>query len=474
MESTQPQHPVPSHSSTHPLTVVRLEVDAFKRLRAARLTPTPTGLVPVRGRNAAGKSSLIEGMEAALCGSHAVQELPIAEGAHGARVVVDMGDVVVRRVWKRDAAGVATSRLVVENAAGLPMKSPQAVLDALRGRFVDPVEFLGMTPPEQVHAVLCALGLDEEVRQLEAAVEERYVRRRDLGRDADRARKTVEQLEQEAGFFQDETLDDVADVGALAAKMKVAQDHNAAIAAAELARSSAASRGAAAIARMKRLKDELAKAEEDEQREAAAWRAANHALVVAGVPIDVAPILAKMREVEAGQRRRAKIEVLQNARAEAASAAALHDAASEDVDEARAQVAVLLAGAAFPVDGMNYDPDAKMLKVHGIPFSQASHAERLKISVAIAMSGNPTIRVVFIRDGSMLDDDSLALVAAMAEERGFQVWCEIVDSQKDGAGVWIEDGEASQPELELDASRQEQVEHSSVVDHHGPSAQVAN
>ena len=48
--------------------------------------------------------------------------------------------------------------------------------------------------------------------------------------------------------------------------------------------------------------------------------------------------------------------------------------------------------------------------LNGLPLSQASGAEQLRLSMAIAMAGNPKLRVLRIKEGSLLDDDNLALL----------------------------------------------------------------
>lgn len=430
----------PAASEASPLTVVGLEIDAFKRMRAARLAPSPHGLVPVRGRNAQGKSSLIEAMEAALRGAEALPDLPITDGQHGARVVVDLGEIVVRRTWKRDAAGNAKSALVVEGADGQPQKSPQAVLDALCGRFADPVHFLSLKPEAQVQAVLGVLGLDRELARLEAVAKEQFEARRDLGRDADRARKAVEQMTQEVGLFGLDQIPEAGNAEALAGELQAAKDHNAAVEAAIRGSAEAERAGKAARDRITRLKAELEQAQAELARHVEAWKAEQPWARTA--PVDVAPIVAALGEIEEVQRRRTRIELLNAAQADMDAKVEVHAQADAALESIRGEIAALLGSVQFPVDGMAYDPDAKALKVNGIPFSQASHAERLKISAAIAMAGNPRIRVMFIREGSMLDQESLALVTEIAEQAGFQLWVEIVSSDKNGAGIWVEDGEA--------------------------------
>lgn len=46
-----------------------------------------------------------------------------------------------------------------------------------------------------------------------------------------------------------------------------------------------------------------------------------------------------------------------------------------------------------------------------------------------------------IRDGSLLDEDSMKIVQDMAEAAGAQVWIEVVSTDRGRCSVIIEDGE---------------------------------
>jgi hypothetical protein len=60
--------------------------------------------------------------------------------------------------------------------------------------------------------------------------------------------------------------------------------------------------------------------------------------------------------------------------------------------------------------------------------------------MAIAMAGNPKLRVIRIKEGSLLDDDTLKVIADMAQERDYQLWVERIRSD-DPMAVVMEDGE---------------------------------
>ena len=65
--------------------------------------------------------------------------------------------------------------------------------------------------------------------------------------------------------------------------------------------------------------------------------------------------------------------------------------------------------------------------------------ERLKVSVAMGLAMNPELKILLIRDGSLLDAKSKATIAAMAAEAGGQLWVECVSKDAE-CQIIIEDG----------------------------------
>lgn len=419
-------------------TVVRLEVDSYKRLRAATLEPSPTGLVLVRGENGAGKSSAIEAMLEVLGVERAA--LPITEGEHGASVVAYLGDdLIVRKRWTRDAAGKAKAALTIEGADGGKIASPAAVLETLRGHIADPVAFLSEKPDAQVKTVLGVLGLTAELERLEGLAATQYERRRDSGRDADRLTKAAAELSAEVRGIPAPKVSGTVD--ALAGALQSAKDHNARLEAAVARRAATERRGKDLAARITALEAQLVQLRADRDAAKAEWVEANTAATAADM-IDVAPILEALRDHEEASRFAGRVEQANRLEHEAAAARAEHDAAEKALEGARGAISELLGSVTFPIPGMAYDHEAKVLTIGGIPFQQASQGERLKAAAAIAMAGNPSIRVLFAREGSLIDKRGQAQLAEIAAANGFQLWLEVVDSEREGAGIWVEDGVA--------------------------------
>ncbi len=96
-----------------------------------------------------------------------------------------------------------------------------------------------------------------------------------------------------------------------------------------------------------------------------------------------------------------------------------------------------ISEAEFPIDGLAFG-DGEVI-YQGIPFSQASTAEQIRASVAIGMASNPELRVMIIRDASLLDAKSMNLISEMTNEQDFQVYCEVTDTSGK-VGIYIEDG----------------------------------
>ena len=108
-----------------------------------------------------------------------------------------------------------------------------------------------------------------------------------------------------------------------------------------------------------------------------------------------------------------------------------------------------IAAAKLPVPGLTFGEG--MILLDDLPFEQASKARKIRTSFAIAAAQKSKLRIAFLDDGGLLDDDSLALIAEEAESRDMQVWMETIRSDNAAAFV-IEDGQVRQPELALAAA----------------------
>ena len=93
---------------------------------------------------------------------------------------------------------------------------------------------------------------------------------------------------------------------------------------------------------------------------------------------------------------------------------------------------------------------------NGLPLADASTGEQIRVSAAIGMAGKSDLRFLIIREGSLLDDEGMAILEKMAHENDFQILIEIVDNSGK-VGVFIQDGEVAavnpEPETEAKSTR---------------------
>lgn len=403
------------------MKIVRFTAENVKRLKAVEITPDGTVQV-VTGRNAQGKTSVLDAIWLALGGGAASRTTPrpIRDGEEKAAVTLDLGDLVVTRTWAGDK-----TTLTVKSADGAKYMSPQGVLDALVGRLsFDPLEFTRLSPREQLAALLDLVDLDVDLVALAAERQKAYDARTEIGREG----KALEGQAQGLGPIEDAPEQEVS-AADVAARHRQAVEHAAALGRAE--------RDAAdAGERVEHLRAELGRAE------AAALTASETLATLAAQesPGDPDAILAELTGIEETNRavrrnaeRKAVGQRLDAARAEYRT----RTAAIEKIDQTKAEA---LAKAKFPVPGLGFDDDG--VTYNGVPFSQASAAEQIRVSLAMAMSLNPKLRVIRILDGSLLDADNLRLIAEMATSHDFQVWIERV-ADTSGVGVVIEDGQVA-------------------------------
>ncbi len=425
------------------MRIVRLQAENIKRLQAVEVTPAGD-LVVVGGKNDAGKSSLLDAIEMAMGGEAATPPQPVRRGEKAGKVVLDLGDLVVTRSYT--AAG--GRKLVVANKEGARFPSPQALLDRLYGELsFDPLAFERMERKAQAETLRRLVGLD--MTALDGQRAALYEERTEANRDVKALQVQLEATPLHEGVPAEEVS-----IAGLAGELAAAEKAQGAANRLDAAvREAQASRGAAAARRTaveqellvlrKRIGDlEAALLESDEDlatRDAGiqvAALAASEAL--AAVP-DTAALRGRLAQAEA-----TNVRVRANRQHVAQAQMLAH--AVERADGLAARIAALdadraaaLQAATFPVPGLGIDDDGVTLD--GLPFEQASTSDRLRVSVAIGLKANPELRVLLVRDGSLLGPDKLQLLAEMAQAAGAQVWLEMLQEAPDGrTSVFIEDG----------------------------------
>lgn len=400
------------------MRIVRLEAQNIKRLQAVSITPEGN-LVVIGGKNAAGKSSVLDSIASALGGKSACPGKPVRAGETKAKVLCDLGDLVVTRTFTESGGG----SLTVKSKDGATYPSPQAMLDGLVGKMTfDPLAFLREVPKRQVETLKGLVGLDFADSERERA--ELYQQRAVVNQDVKRLAARIADLPQPAAAPAEE-VSVVALAGALREAHATNQRNTA------IRQQSFEAMNEVTVTRnaIKDLQQRLKTLETNE----AELRSQAGGLK----DVDTASIEQQIAEAENANRRVRDNQERQEAADALAEQQEIAAGLSERIaaiDEAKV---LAMQEASFPVDGLSFAEDG--LIYNGIPLVQASSAEQLRVSVAVGLAMNPTLRVLLIRDGSLLDEDSLRLMAEMAAAADAQVWLERVGEGAE-CQVVIEDG----------------------------------
>jgi DNA repair exonuclease SbcCD ATPase subunit len=429
------------------MRIVRLSAENFKRLVAVDITPTGN-MVELTGKNGQGKSSVLDALWVVLAGLEAAPRHPIRKGQASALIKADLGDIIVTRSFTlKEGGGEATSKLTIESKDGAKYSSPQAMLDKMLGRLsFDPQEFERMDARAQFNALrvfVPGVDFDGIEQQNKAAYE--------LRAGLNRQSKQYRQAAALSQFLEDVANEKVPDDAALVAELEQAGKHNAEIeqrkANRERVRIEVVGLRAEVereIAAIKHHEDAIAACRtrlQSLEEQSAVKQARIDAAPALPLPIDTGALTVKIREardraavIQEHQRRREQHRKLI---AQAEDAERKAEELTLNMDKREVEKREAIAAAKFPVDGISFGDNEVLL--NGVPFVQASDAERLCCSIALAMAMNPKLRIIRVRDGSLLDDDSMKLLARMAEEKDYQVWIERVDGSG-RVGVVIEDG----------------------------------
>lgn len=418
--------------------IVQLSISNIKRLYAVDITPTdPVTLIC--GENGEGKSSVLDSVLMALGGKDYVPEVPIHVGE-------DSGEIVVRLdsglVVKRTFTAAGNSYLKITGPDGSP--TGQAGLDELTSKLgFDPLAFTRLDAAKQKETLQRMVGLD--FTKLNADRKKAYDERTIVNRRLDEMRGAVAALPE----YPDAPAEEVSSAEVLA-QIEVAQEHNAELTTLVAAKTAAQVTVDRATESVKRttalitaLKKQLADAEVQLAKDVKVREAADKVAVAAAdavegfQPIDTANLKAQLESCEEANR-----QVRANAQRAAAVAQGIakkaeSDALTAKIEAIDEQKSKALAGVTFPVEGLSFTDDGVTYK--GLPFSQASSAEKQRVSVAIGAALNPRLPVMLIRDGSLLDSKSLAALKQSAEELSLQIFVERVGVGDEG-GIIIEDG----------------------------------
>ena len=403
-----------------------LHVENVKRIKAVDITPKED-LVILEGKNRQGKSSVLDGIAMLLGGQKLVPEDAVRKGEEKAVVTAKVGDFVITREWKNPFQ----STLKVRPADGAQVSSPQAFLEEkLSHVALEVLDFLAMNDEDRIRLFRKITGL--ELGDLDERYQAAYNDRRDYNRDLDQAKKARADLGELPAA--PEKARSMAEIRKEYAEKEKENNNKAHVKYTIDVGGEAMERHMEAIKEYeKKLVEErraLEALEKEIKNKLEVWaNMPEHNLQDLKLEMDHAEGLLK----NAGMIQRA-MELDGRINEAVNKAAAQNDKMQRLKDEKELKI----KAAVMPIAGLEFDGEE--IKYKGIHIDQTSQAEKIMIGLAIGIKEKPEIRILMVRNGSLLDKESMDTIKKVAKDNDFQVWIERVADGK-GNELFIEDGE---------------------------------
>lgn len=433
-------------TKTDPVKIASLELENVKRIKAVSITPTTDGLTVIGGRNAQGKTSVLDAIAWALGGNSFKPQNPTREGsATPAKLKIELSNGLI--VTRQGSSGT----LKVVDPSG--KKSGQTLLNSFIEQLaLNLPKFMNSTDKEKAEVLLDLIGVKDQIKALDNQIETLSDQRRPLKTDylgkrkvaadmpyyADAPEEPVsatELIEKQQAILAKNSQNQairqkVIDLEAQM-KLKEQQENDARERVKQIERDLvAANNQVSAIVNEKfQLSNSLNSTKDIAQK------------LVDESTEDIEQKLRDIDEVNERVRanqRRADLE------AEAETTEETYKAISDQIETVRKQRIALLEGANMPLEDLDVKDGYLVYK--GITWSDMSSAEQLRVATAIVRALKPDCGFVLVDKLEQMDTQTLADFGTWAQSVGLQVIGTRV-STGDECSVVIEDGYAKQDDI---------------------------
>ena len=403
--------------------ITQFEAENVKRIKALTLTPAPTGLTVIGGRNNQGKTSGLDAIVWALGGDRYRPSQAQREGSVlPPRLRLELSNgIIVERSGKN-------SDLKVTDASG--RRAGQQLLNSFVEQLaLDMPRFMQSTGREKAATLLRIIGLEEQVAKLERQEKELYNQRHAIGQIADQKAKYAKELPS----YPEAPAEPVSAYDLIRRQQDI------------LARNGEnqrkRERAAQLAAEMDRVGKELALLEERYKTLCADYETAQKsALDLQDEATD--ELEASIRDIEAVN---AKVRTNQDkarAEAEAKECGDQYTGLTVQLEAVRQQKTDLLQGAKLPLPGLSVEDGELTYK--GKPWDCMSGSDQLKVSTAIVRALKPDCGFVLLDKLEQMDLETLREFSAWMEAEGLQGIATRVSTGGE-CSIIIEDGYAKDP-----------------------------
>ena len=410
------------------LKIIELRGENFKKIKAIVIRPDDD-LVLLTGKNDQGKSSAIDLIIAMLCGKNTKMiPQPIRKGQTHADGRMDLGKFIVTVKWTEKGR-----YLEVTNAEGYtPPLPPQELLDTFVGEIsFDLSKFIEMEDKERTELFLKLAGLDFAPidQEIDRLVEERRLQ----------GIKTKMFNSQRETFTPELALripKELISTNLLNDELEKAVTLNQTLTYADqgIENSKTVITGLLEevedlVRQISNVKKEIERHEQiitKEEKYLKDNKLVNTGLIrekIIGAEELNELFRANERNKVADQKFKYELSVYEKQTAK--------------ITERRKSKDKALQEAKLPLPGLTVNSLGTFF--NDIPINQLSSSEKIKVAMSIAMALNYKLKVILVKEASLLDEENIKVIREMAKGKGYQVWLEKVDKTGE-MGFYFVDG----------------------------------
>lgn len=402
-----------------------LQLENVKRVKLVEMEPSQNGLTIIGGRNNQGKTSVLDAIAWALGGEKYRPSMEKRDGSLTMpylKVTLNNG-ITVERKGKN-------SSLVVTDEKG--ERRGQALLDSFIEQLaLDLPKFMESTSKEKASMMLRIIGLEEQIKELEAKERMAYNRRYEIGRIAEQKRKFADNMD----WWDNVPAQPISPIELIQAQQEI------------LAKNGENQRKRQRLKEIEQsygfLNQELERARLRVYELEEKLKTANEDLETARkeamdlVDESTAELEESLRNIESlNIKIRANLDK-EKALQEAEGYKAQYDELSEEIKGLRTAKINLLNGADLPLEGLTVE-DGELL-FHNQKWDNMSASEQLRVATAIVRKVNPECGFILLDKLEQMDQETLAEFGTWLEAQGLQAIATRVSSG-DECQIIIEDG----------------------------------
>lgn len=456
------------------LRIINLEAEQIKRLIAVDIDFKGNLVQIASEENGEGKSTALDCIWWALEGAKNIQDKPIRKGSKEAHIRVTLGNnkevkIIVTREFKLNKKGETTTKLILSNPDGseyISHMGAQELLDTFKGALTfDPLKFATMDSKAQFDA-LRSFVPNLNFEAIAKANTDDYELRKTVNKDSKQARILADQIEvpdiinDGQIIDEDELTKDLenaatfnSDINERASNRKDLSDE------ANEKFEKSKQTTIDAINKINEIRKEaefkINQIEFQSKEISIQLLKESESIKIKLSELKPLPELIDIRETSKKLTEARKINEaikLASEKLGYSDLAEKLELKSEEItkrmEKREEDKRLAISNAKIPVNNISFGDDCVLLD--GQPFEQASDAQRAVASMEIGIAQNPTLKLIIIRQGSLMSERTKQIVFDIAKRNNFLVIMETVGtSSKIGNIVIIEDGRVKKQREEL-------------------------